>query len=154
MQTRSSAVRTSRFRGLAADVAGFESGGDSGGGDTVANVGCGSGGELAADNSPVYLVVDTLWDDGSAKVRNAVAAAAARREARAAARQQDADIIAPRWLGRRPRDEAGDCAVAAVRCHGGIGGNVTEGMEGTQGRARGRKWEAEKLNSRGETPLI
>jgi hypothetical protein len=65
-------------------------------------------------------MVDALGDDGRKNVRNAVAAAAASREARAATRQQEADIIPARYRGRR-RDEPAECAVVVAGCGGGIG---------------------------------
>ena len=100
------------------------------GGDGVASAGCGGGRELATDNSPVYLVADTLGDDGREKVRNAVTVAATRREARAATRQQEAESIALRCRGRR-RDEPVVVATVAG-CGGGIGRR--ERPEGRGGR--------------------
>jgi hypothetical protein len=115
-------VRTSRFLGLAEDggggasVAGVGKDSDGGGGDA----GCGGEGELASKNSFVCFTVNTLGDDGREKARNAVAAAAASRVARAATRQREADIIPPRYRRRR-RDVPAECAVVVAGCGGGIG---------------------------------
>jgi hypothetical protein len=97
-------------------------------------------------------MVNTLGDDGREKVRNAVAATAASREARAATRQQETDIIPPRHRGRR-RDDPAECAVAVAGCGGGIGRRERKAWrELREERAAGRQ-RTKTLLGRGASNL-